>query len=294
MRGSSHLTAVIPPELGRHASPARRNGAPARRSRSGLPNGSDVLCSANCRRGPRGASRWQARSDPWPAKPHRTSRRTSPAHHCQTFPCMSYSPQEFGFFPPTGWVLSPEFAAYQAYSPSSASLSPKECRVLLPARQAYSHWASVGNANFPPWAPTLALSFSRNCWQSSQLTFSTGFFGPLKWLGLLPMTASHCSCVTGYFPMENGLLILTRCGGFSSKAPGVLVGRAHHELAGGKQNHLQLHAVAQIDYRFLQGACRHTTRRLGILGGYRSETADAPRGLPGQLSSNVGTCINPL
>ena len=45
-----------------------------------------------------------------------------------------------------------------------------------------------------------AFSLSRNCWQSSQLTCSTGLFGPLKLLGLLPITASHCSCVTRYLP----------------------------------------------------------------------------------------------
>src|ERR1022692_2342843 len=113
---------------------------------------------------------------------------------------MSYSPQAFGFFSPTECVLLPEFAAYQAYSPSCFSSSPKQNLPVLPARQAYSHCASVGNTNLPPCPPVFALSFTRNCWQSSQLTCSTGFLGPLKWLGLLPITASHCSCVTSYLP----------------------------------------------------------------------------------------------
>ena len=33
------------------------------------------------------------------------------------------------------------------------------------------------------------MSLLTNIWQSSQLTISTGFFGPLNLLGLLPMTA---------------------------------------------------------------------------------------------------------
>ena len=121
---------------------------------------------------------------------------------------MSYSPQAFTLFSPTGCVLPPEFSSYQAYSPSSPSSSPKQYRVLLPARQAYSHWASVGKRNSPSPAGRglgrgrrdFSLSLPRKTWQSSQLTRSTGFLGPLNSLGLSPITACHCSCVTRYFP----------------------------------------------------------------------------------------------
>ena len=71
-------------------------------------------------------------------------------HHSHTFPCMSYNPKVFGFFSPTGCGLSPEFALYQAYSPSCFSSSPKQNLPVLPARQAYSHCDSVGNTNLPP------------------------------------------------------------------------------------------------------------------------------------------------
>jgi len=107
-------------------------------------------------------------------------------HHSHTFPCMSYSPKAFGFLSPTGCVLPPEFLSYHAYSPSSFSSSPKQNLLVLPARHAYSHSASVGNTNLPPWPSVFAFSLTRNFWQSSQLTFSTGFFGPLNLLGLLP------------------------------------------------------------------------------------------------------------
>src|ERR1019366_9134769 len=51
-----------------------------------------------------------------------------------------------------------------------------------------------------------------NSWQSSQETCSTGrFFSPLKLLGLLPITACHCSCVTRCTPMKNPRLKVTLC-----------------------------------------------------------------------------------
>ena len=67
------------------------------------------------------------------------------AHHCHTFPCMSYSPQAFGFFSPTGCVIPPEFLLNHATSANPASSSPQYQRVVVPARQAYSHSASVGS-----------------------------------------------------------------------------------------------------------------------------------------------------
>jgi hypothetical protein len=66
-------------------------------------------------------------------------------HHCKTLPCISNSPQSFGRSDPTGRERLLEFTKYQAYFGSRSSPSPMDQPVTLPARQAYSHSASVGN-----------------------------------------------------------------------------------------------------------------------------------------------------
>src|SRR5690606_5161548 len=48
-------------------------------------------------------------------------------------------------------------------------------------------------------------------WQSSQLTVSTGRSAPLKWLGLLPIALSHCTCVVSVFASQKPLVKVTRC-----------------------------------------------------------------------------------
>ncbi|OPZ20109.1 MAG: hypothetical protein BWZ10_00751 [candidate division BRC1 bacterium ADurb.BinA364] len=58
---------------------------------------------------------------------------------------MSYKPQRLGSLTPTGCVRLPAFSLYQTYASIRFSLSPKYQRPLLPARQAYSHCASVGS-----------------------------------------------------------------------------------------------------------------------------------------------------
>src|SRR4051812_42907841 len=88
-------------------------------------------------------------------------------------------------------------------------LLPVEKGVVVPARQAYSHSASVGRRY---GFLSLACSFLQNSWQSSHETFSTGrFLSPLKWLGLLPMTACHCSWVTSWIPRKKPLVSVTLC-----------------------------------------------------------------------------------
>ena len=106
----------------------------------------------------------------------RTNRRTIP-RRC---PCMSYRPQAFGRFRPTGLVWSDRVGAVE---PGGIGSAPFRCRrelnfVVVPARQAYSHCASVGRLNFTPEAAERRVSFCRNFWQSSQVTVSTGFRGP--------------------------------------------------------------------------------------------------------------------
>src|SRR5262245_56023474 len=75
-------------------------------------------------------------------------------HHSNVLPCMSCRPHALaGYFP--------TFTALPMEGPSSAplyglslkfaclvlSLSPNDVAVFVPARQAYSHWASVGRRN---------------------------------------------------------------------------------------------------------------------------------------------------
>ena len=74
---------------------------------------------------------------------------------------------------------------------------------VLPARHAYSHCASVGNASPCPAA-------RQNAWHSRQLTHSTGRSSPWKYDGLLPITLFHCACVTGYFPIQKPCVNFTR------------------------------------------------------------------------------------
>src|SRR4029079_6048839 len=64
--------------------------------------------------------------------------------HSLTLPCMSNSPHAFGFFVATGCGRSPEFSRVHAYSPSARASLPKLYAVVVPARAAYSHSASVG------------------------------------------------------------------------------------------------------------------------------------------------------
>gem|GEM_PF-4608745 len=58
---------------------------------------------------------------------------------------MSYKPQALGCFWATGWVVLPLLLLNQAYVPSRLLSEPKHHAVLLPARYAYSHSASVGH-----------------------------------------------------------------------------------------------------------------------------------------------------
>ena len=73
-------------------------------------------------------------------------------HHSHTLPCMSNRPHGLGFFKPTAWVYcSPAvLPANHAYSPNCFSSSPKGNVIFVPARHAYSHWASVGRRYVSP------------------------------------------------------------------------------------------------------------------------------------------------
>ena len=62
-------------------------------------------------------------------------------HHSQTFPCMSNNPQPFGSLLPPEAV---RLAWNTAYFRSISSSLPLANSVVVPARQEYSHSASVG------------------------------------------------------------------------------------------------------------------------------------------------------
>jgi hypothetical protein len=68
---------------------------------------------------------------------------------------------------------------------------------VLPARVIYSHSEFDRSRYF---LPVYALNFRTNALASFQDTFSTVFWPPLKKLGFEPITATHSSCVTSYFP----------------------------------------------------------------------------------------------
>src|SRR5688572_8219028 len=98
--------------------------------------------------------------------------------------------------------------------PRNDERSLPECHeVSAAARQAYSHWASVGSRQ---------SSRRRTSAQTLQLTFSTGFLHVTCWpllpgpglmsLGLRPVRQNHCPWVISYFESRKGTR-LTRWGG---------------------------------------------------------------------------------
>src|SRR5271170_2838412 len=132
---------------------------------------------------------------------------------------MSYRPQALASLVATGWVVPPLLSSYH---PTPSTLSLPQYSWCHPARQAYSHSASLGRRYC---FPVLAFSFRIYSCVSFQLTLSAGQLlpqslvkKPLKWLGLLPMMARHCPCVTSVLPIANALAMVTRCIGDSCSA----------------------------------------------------------------------------
>jgi hypothetical protein len=66
--------------------------------------------------------------------------------HSRTLPNMSCKPRAFAALPPTACVWLPELPLNHAIVPTVASsLLPLLNAVVVPARHAYSHSASLGN-----------------------------------------------------------------------------------------------------------------------------------------------------
>src|ERR1043166_2124057 len=102
----------------------------------------------------------------------------------------------------------------------SATLSPNDQVVVVPARQAYSHSASDGSRIPSFGAINLRLrssfvTFSQNSTASAQVTISTELRGPCHFAGLLPITTQYNSCVTSYLAMAKGRLNVTLWAGLS-------------------------------------------------------------------------------
>ena len=104
-----------------------------------------------------------------------------------------------------GWIdfhtgLGPSGLGERIFACRDDAVSPNENAVWLPARQAYSHSASVGRRYTRPARRSSGSADNRlqNSTASSQLTLSTGWLGP-PWFsevnddGLTPMTFSYCS-----------------------------------------------------------------------------------------------------
>src|SRR5262245_38350424 len=126
---------------------------------------------------------------------------------------MSYRPHGFGLSAPTGGSLPAAFPVCQAYSfkvdavlPTSAvrvASSPKLYAVVVPARQQYSHSASVGKrisssvaSSFS--ARSISVNFRQNSRASRQENISTELRDPFQRLGFRPTTDSYRFCGTSY------------------------------------------------------------------------------------------------
>src|SRR3954447_4759530 len=104
---------------------------------------------------------------------------------------MSYSPQALDFFLPTGGSLPGEFTSYHEKAPMSLTSSPNDHAVFVPARQAYSHSASLGRrtTSFSPSSFSLrnrAVTLVQKVLASSQVTISTELRTPRHLAGFLP------------------------------------------------------------------------------------------------------------
>ena len=148
---------------------------------------------------------------------------------------------------------------------------------MLPARQAYSHWASVGNWNFPPAHPLVQLP------QELQAFVPTDLFHRV----LRPLEVAGVVAHDG-LPLllrDRVLAQVERLGDphpvlrlLVGRGVPVRIGRAHHELARRNQDHLQLHAAAQAKSNLLGQTFRCAARLIGFLCGCQDENADCRQG----------------
>ncbi len=163
---------------------------------------------------------------------------------------MSYKPHGFGSFCPTRCSCPPSSHTTTCTNPTEHSTHIRhrtparpqsEYRVVVPARHAYSHSASVGSrytcpVGNRPAARSCSVSFAQYATASSQLTQLHRPIQVARVLrgryddGLFPITARYSRRVTSYFPIQNPFVNVTRVCGPSQSAPPSLALRApHHE-----------------------------------------------------------------
>src|SRR5579871_5058555 len=105
-------------------------------------------------------------------------------HHSWRLPCMSYRPKALGRYDPTAAVrfrngpfaAAPNGDAPLKFACVEESVLPKWNTVVVPARQAYSHSASVGRRYTRPAFLSAGKSESRrqNSTAAYHVTLSTG------------------------------------------------------------------------------------------------------------------------
>ena len=124
---------------------------------------------------------------------------------------MSSRPHAFGFSVQPGCITVSELpiTAYSSkllrlpHAPAIGRCTTRSAHVLplCLSRQTERH----------PFRREEAVQLRHEVVAADQVTESTGWFRPLKWLGLVPMIASHCACVTWYYRGVEGVLTSTLC-----------------------------------------------------------------------------------
>src|SRR5579883_940867 len=128
------------------------------------------------------------------------------------------------------------------------SLSPNDVAVAVPARQAYSHWASVGSRKSQPFGSVpsfLPSSVSLAQKASAWLKFtpptgrsSSSGSSAVAFPGSSPITRFHCPCVVSYLAVQNPLVSVTSTCFSSGRWLGSVSGLPIVNLPGGHQHSL--------------------------------------------------------
>src|SRR3954464_14551430 len=128
------------------------------------------------------------------------------------------------------------------------SESPNAVAVVVPARQAYSHWASVGRRNSQPCGSSPArradsVRSRQNASAPAKLTLPTGNSSPsgssaVGLPGSVPTTRFQSPCVTSYFPAQKPRVSVTSTRVSSGRRSGSPGGLPIVNLPGGHQQSL--------------------------------------------------------
>src|SRR6185436_9862528 len=129
------------------------------------------------------------------------------------------------------------------------SLSPNDVAVVVPARQAYSHCASVGNRNSQsfgssPDCRASSVSFWQKASVSAKLTLPTGKSSPsgnsaVSGPGSFPTTRFHCPWVASYLAIQKPLVRVTSTCSSPGRRSGSRRGLPIRKRPGGHQQSLR-------------------------------------------------------